>query len=53
MILQVHDELLLDVPEHELDQAKQLLRQCMEGAAQLLVPLEVEMGHGSNWLEAH
>ncbi len=53
MILQVHDELVLDVPEAELDQVKPLLKECMEGAADLSVPLEVDMGHGKNWLEAH
>jgi len=53
MILQVHDELLLDVPEKELDRVKPLLKECMEGAAELNVPLEVDMGHGNNWLEAH
>ncbi|MHC4515692.1 MAG: DNA polymerase I, partial [Planctomycetota bacterium] len=53
MILQVHDELVLDVPEAELDQVKLLLKECMEGAAELNVPLEVDMGHGKNWLEAH
>jgi len=53
MILQVHDELLLDVPEHELDRVKTLLKDSMEGAAKLAVPLEVDMGHGQNWLEAH
>ena len=53
LLLQVHDELVLDVPEEELDQVIVLLRQCMEGAVQLRVPLEVTMGHGRNWLEAH
>ena len=53
LLLQVHDELVLDVPEEELDQVETLLRQCMEGAAELCVPLDVTMGHGRNWLEAH
>ncbi len=53
MLLQVHDELVLDVPEAELEQAKTLLRECMEGAADLKVPLEVSMGAGDNWLQAH
>ena len=53
LLLQVHDELVLDVPEAELQQAKDLLKECMEGAADLKVPLEVSMGHGVNWLIAH
>jgi DNA polymerase I len=53
MLLQVHDELVLDVPLDELDAARALLRECMEGAADLEIPLEVTMGHGRNWLEAH
>lgn len=53
MILTVHDELLFDVPRTELETAKVLVRECMEGAMQLRVPLKVETGVGANWLEAH
>jgi DNA polymerase I len=55
MILQVHDELVFDVPTQELDAAKQLIKHCMEGAMKLPldVPLNVETGAGNNWLEAH
>jgi DNA polymerase-1 len=53
MILTVHDELLFDVPEAELDEMRALVRGCMEGALPLQVPLKVDMGAGPNWLEAH
>jgi DNA polymerase-1 len=53
MLLQVHDELLLEVPEKELDATQELVRDCMENAVPLTVPLQVDFGHGANWLEAH
>ncbi len=53
LLLQVHDELVLDVPRGELDAVQALVRTAMEGAADLAVPLEVTMGSGDNWLEAH
>ena len=53
MILQVHDELVFDVHKSELDELKPLVRKHMMEAAQLKVPLEVEIGVGENWLEAH
>lgn len=53
MIIQVHDELVFDVYRPELDEVKAIVTSCMEGAAQLRVPLEIEIGTGSNWLEAH
>ncbi len=53
MIIQVHDELVFDVYQPELDEVKKIVKTCMEGAANLKVPLEVEMGTGRNWLEAH
>ncbi len=53
MIIQVHDELVFDVYRPELDEVKAIVKRCMEGAASLSVPLEVEIGTGSNWLEAH
>jgi DNA polymerase-1 len=55
MILQVHDELVFDVPVGEVDQAKQLIKECMESAMKLPndVPINAETGVGGNWLEAH
>ncbi len=53
LIMQVHDELVVDAAVHELDDVKQLLVTCMERAAKLEVPLEVEVSHGQTWLEAH
>ncbi|MBF0428110.1 MAG: DNA polymerase I [Magnetococcales bacterium] len=53
MILQVHDELVLEVPEEELEEVKSLVREAMEGAMTLSVPLQVDMGTGYNWAEAH
>lgn len=53
MILQVHDELVFDVPKGEAEAISALVREHMEGAVQLAVPLEVEVQTGANWLEAH
>ncbi len=53
MLLQVHDELVFEVPEKEIEQIKKLVREEMEGVSDLDVPLKVEMGVGQNWLEAH
>ena len=53
MLLSVHDELLFEVPEQEIDALSKLAKQVMEGAAQLDVPLTVETGAGLNWDEAH
>ncbi len=53
LILQVHDELVLDVQKSEVDAIKALVKENMEHAVQLDVPLEVEVGVGLNWLEAH
>ncbi|MEI6159845.1 MAG: DNA polymerase I, partial [Roseococcus sp.] len=53
MLLQVHDELVLEVPEAEIGQAGAILRRVMEGVAELRVPLLVEVGHGTSWAEAH
>lgn len=53
LVLQVHDELLLDVPKDELERVKSMVEQCMVEALPLKVPVEVDMGHGRTWLEAH
>ena len=53
MILQVHDELVFDIPMDELEQAKDIIKNKMEHAVDLRVPLIVDMGFGKNWLEAH
>jgi DNA polymerase-1 len=53
MILQVHDELVFEVPEKELDQVTRLVKTKMESALPLTIPLKVDIGFGSNWLEAH
>jgi DNA polymerase-1 len=52
MILTVHDELLFEVPREEAEEVAALVKQHMEGAAQLTVPLTVEVGIGENWKEA-
>lgn len=53
MLLQVHDELVFDVYKPELEKIKPLIKTEMENAYKLSVPLDVEMGVGNNWLEAH
>ncbi|MEX0275823.1 MAG: DNA polymerase, partial [Flavobacteriaceae bacterium] len=53
MLLQVHDELVFDAYTPELDKLKSLIKAEMENAYTLAVPLDVEIGLGSNWLEAH
>lgn len=53
MIIQVHDELNFDCLRSELEQMKVILREEMENAVQLSVPLTVDMGTGENWLQAH
>ena len=53
MLLQVHDELVFDVHNSELEQIKPMIKQEMESAFVLEVPLEVDLGEGRNWLEAH
>ena len=51
MLLQVHDELVFEVPPDEMDSVKKLVKHEMEHAAQLSVPLVVDMGTGVNWLD--
>ena len=53
MILQVHDELLFDVPKKELDNIQTIIKHEMEIAMPLKVPVVAEAGNGNNWLEAH
>jgi len=53
LLLQVHDELILDVPDDERTEVERLVRDAMMHAADLSVPLEVSLGVGANWLEAH
>ena len=52
LILQVHDELLIEAEESELEQVKTILREEMQGAAELSVRLEIDMHAGKNWYEA-
>lgn len=53
MLLQVHDELVFDVYKPELEEMKTLIKAEMENAYKIAVPLDVEVGLGDNWLEAH
>ena len=53
LIMQVHDELIVECPGSEAEQVKALLTEEMEGAAVLSVPLTAEAHSGSNWLECH
>ena len=52
LLLQVHDELVLEAPEAECEVACRLVRECMEGAAALRVPLVADVGVGPNWMDA-
>ncbi len=53
LILQVHDELLIEAWEEEMEQVEEILKQEMENAAVLSVQLEIDMKHGKDWYEAH
>jgi DNA polymerase I len=53
LLLQVHDELVFEVDSRAIDAARAGIRAAMESAAELSVPLVVEMGHGRSWFEAH
>ncbi len=53
MILQVHDELVFDCEKNELETVKKIVQNKMKNALKLNVPIEVEMGEGINWYEAH
>ncbi|MBT7760642.1 MAG: DNA polymerase I, partial [Rhodospirillaceae bacterium] len=53
MLLQVHDELIFDVPEAEVEATIVVVKRIMEGAAHLSIPLTVDAGVGGSWAEAH
>ena len=53
MLLQIHDELLFEVKEGQVEEAKKIVKKDMESAWKLSVPLEVKIGVGNNWAEAH
>jgi DNA polymerase-1 len=53
MIMQVHDELVLEVPDSELKDVPETIASLMSGVAQLRVPLRVDVGSGANWAVAH
>jgi DNA polymerase I len=53
MLLQVHDELVFDVHLSELEKIQPMIKYEMENAYKIAVPLEIELGIGKNWLEAH
>ena len=53
MLLQVHDELIFEVPDAEIAATRDVVRKTMSGAAHLSVPLDVDIGTGANWDEAH
>ena len=53
LVMQVHDELVLEVAEKDVARVERGLRERMSAAANLRVPLKVDVGRGSNWDEAH
>ena len=53
LVLQVHDELVFESPHDEVEALSGLARECMQGVYALSVPLEVDLGMGPNWREAH
>ncbi|MGD9159857.1 MAG: DNA polymerase, partial [Desulfobacteraceae bacterium] len=53
MLIQVHDELVFEVPEDEIDIMQDLIKKEMEGVYKLDVPLMVDSSYGKNWDEAH
>ena len=53
MLLQVHDELVFDVPKTEVESLSAMVKEEMENAFSLDVPLVIDLGFGNNWLEAH
>ena len=53
LLLQVHDELIVEAPEAETERVKQILQQEMENVVHYSVPLTTEVGVGKTWLQAH
>ena len=53
MLLQVHDELVFDVHNSELEKIQPMIKYEMENAFKMAVPLDIEIGLGKDWLEAH
>ncbi len=53
LIIQIHDELVFEVPESELEGIRAMVKEEMEGVAELVIPLKVDIGMGKNWAEAH
>ena len=53
MLLQVHDELLFEVPERERENVERIVVRGMQDAMTLSIPIRVDVGFGRNWLEAH
>jgi len=53
MIIQIHDELVFELPESEIELAKSIIKSEMENALKLSVPIKVDISIGKNWLEAH
>ena len=53
MLLQVHDELIFECLKDDEDKAKEIIKEAMESALEINVPLLVDIGSGSSWLEAH
>lgn len=53
MLLQVHDELIFEVPEEHIEQAKKLIKDCMESVVNFDIPFIAQVGIGDNWAEAH
>ncbi|MDR2122149.1 MAG: DNA polymerase I [Flavobacteriaceae bacterium] len=53
LLLQVHDELVFDSPDEEIEEVSNLIKDTMENAVKIKVPLVVDVGVGQNWLEAH
>ena len=51
LLLQIHDELVFEVPDHELEKLQEMVRQEMAGAADLSVPLKVDINVGETWAE--
>ena len=52
LILQVHDELLVEAHNDEIEEVKEIIKKEMMGAASLAIPLEIDMNIGKNWYEA-